>query len=154
MKYSNYKFSSAKSSPTGFYITLSKNVSILLAFFVWFIFLACVVLFMLPHHSYAQATDSTIIGQSPGVTQVVTDISYDLGEGTWHEACEYEQASQYYEANDVRDRRFAAFGQVTKTTDLGSTIPITTKAMAITCRWRWGDSEARIGLPFLSEVYE
>jgi len=60
----------------------------------------------------------------------------------------------YYNPSDLLDRRFAGFGQVTKTTDLGSTVTYFYQGNGDNLPMETGDSEARIGVSYLSEVYE
>lgn len=59
----------------------------------------------------------------PFVIHTVATTTYDSGFGnTWVKTYIYSDGDYYYSSSSIRDRRFAGFGKVTETTDIGKTV--------------------------------
>lgn len=84
---------------------------------------------------------------------VARDVAYVADGNTWTESYHYDSGHYRSVEDDVYDRTFAGFGAVTKTTDLGSEITYYHQGNGDNLPEEVGDSEARIGVPYLVEVF-
>ncbi|WP_339106880.1 RHS repeat-associated core domain-containing protein [Roseovarius rhodophyticola] len=108
------------------------------------------------YDGYLATVQSTYskIGTSTANPVVVTQTIADNGFGnTVTETFAYQDDHKYFDETDVRDRRFAGFGQVTKTTDLGKEITWYHQANGDdNASGETGDEEALIGRAYRTEI--
>ena len=100
-------------------------------------------------------TEYPSVGDSPVNPIVVTEKATDNEFGNvFEESFEYSNASFYATSTDIRDRRFAGFGEVTKTTDLAKTTSYYHQGNSnATTTNESGDDEAKIGRAYRTEVH-
>ncbi|USN87565.1 MAG: VCBS repeat-containing protein [Candidatus Nomurabacteria bacterium] len=99
-------------------------------------------------------SDYVKVGNSPVNPIVVTHKTIDNNHGhTVTETYEYNDAHQYVEVSDIFDRKFAGFGKVTKTTDLGKETTYYHQGNGVATTTEEGiDDEALIGQVYRTEI--
>ena len=104
-------------------------------------------------NQYTDGTNflSTELAQN---VETVQAIAFDSDFGnTFEETYEYGGGDYYFSASDFRDRQFAGFATVTKSTDLGQeTTYFHQHNGNATATDEAGDSEARIGFAFRQDI--
>ncbi|MEM9336909.1 MAG: SpvB/TcaC N-terminal domain-containing protein, partial [Patescibacteria group bacterium] len=90
----------------------------------------------------------------PFPVRVLESVTHNSTFGnTWSETYGYEDGDFYFDASDLRDRRFSGFGKVTKGGELGTTTTFFHQGNGNdTASEEAGDSETRIGRPYRIEV--
>ena len=84
---------------------------------------------------------------------VTESVTYTDDSFVSTEQFEYADGHYYYQADDIRDRRFSGFGKVTKTTELGKEITYHHQGNAVDVASEEGiDGEALIGRVYRTDI--